>query len=161
MSSLGQKHGGCGHLMAKFDTHSFCVRCRDKCKGPDPSVSKSDCQACDVLTEDQRIQLSTPGYRLKKEKRELKKLSDTPQKNSDSSSLIDPSSVMIVGAVDDQGMLQSPGSGSGSEKKTRNKTRNPLQRSQKSLGQVNRQRSPASWSKSNPPDPQLMPRSMS
>ena len=71
MSSPGQKHGGCGHLMAKFDTHSFCVRCRYKGKGPDPCISKSDCQACDVLTEDQRIQLSTPSYRLKAIERKM------------------------------------------------------------------------------------------
>ena len=124
MSSPGQKHGGCGHLMAKFDTHIFCARCRDKGKGPeapDPCVSKSDCQACDVLTEDQHIQLSTPSYRLKKEKRDFKKLSYTTQKNSDSSSLIDPSSVTVVGAVDGQGILQFPGSSSGSEKRKKDK----------------------------------------
>ena len=119
MSSAGQKHGGCGHLMARFDTHSFCARCRDKGKGPDPCISKSDCQACDVFTEDQCIQLSTPSYRLKKEKWDLKKLSDTLQK--DSSSLIDPFSVMVVGAVDDQGILQSPGLSSSSEKKKKDK----------------------------------------
>ena len=121
MSSPGQKHGGCGHLMASFDTHSFCARCREKSKGPDPCLSKSDCQACNILTEDQRLQLSTPSYRIKKEKRESKKQGDTPQKSSDSSSLIDPSSVTVVGAVDDQGMLQSPGSSSGAEKKKKDK----------------------------------------
>ena len=83
----------------------------------DPCVSKSDCQACNVLTEDQRLQLSTPSYRIKKKKRDLKKQDEIPQKNSDSSSRIDPSSVTVVGAVDDQGILQSPGSSSGAEKK--------------------------------------------
>ena len=121
MSSPGQKHGGCGHSMASFDTHSFCARCREKSKGPDPCVSKSECQACSILTEDQRLQLSTPSYRIKKEKRESKKQGDTPQKSSDSSSLIDPSSVTVVGAVDDQGMIQSPGSSSGAEKKKKDK----------------------------------------
>ena len=62
------------------------------------------------------LQLSTPSYRLKKEKQELKKSSNTPQ-DSDSSSLIHPSSVMGVGAVDGQGMVQSPGSSSGTKKK--------------------------------------------
>ena len=119
--SSRQKHGGCGHLMARFDTHSFCARCREKSKGPDPCVSKSDCQACNVLTEDQRLQLSTPSYRIKKEKRDLKKQGETPQKNSDSSSLIDPSSVTVVGVVDDQVILQSPGSSSGAEKKKKDK----------------------------------------
>ena len=47
--------------------------------------------------------------RLKKEKRELKKSSNTPNKDSASSSLIDPSSVTIVGAVDAQGVVKSPG----------------------------------------------------
>ena len=75
--------------------------------------------------EDQCIQLSTPSYRLKKKKRELKKLSDTQQKDSHSSSLIDPSSVTVLGAVDGQGMLQSPGSSSSSDKKK--KTRKPVQ----------------------------------
>ena len=132
MSSSLQKHGGCGHLMARFDTHSFCARCREKSKGPDPCVSKSDCQACNVLMEDHRIQLSTPSYRIKKGKCDLKKQGDTPQKNSDSSSLIDPSSVMVVGAVDDQGILQSPGSSSGSDKKKDKKTRSEKPWSSKS-----------------------------
>ena len=62
-------------MMAGFDTHSFCARCRDKGKGSDPCISKSDCQDYYVLTEDQRIQLSTQSYKIKKEKRQLKKLS--------------------------------------------------------------------------------------
>ena len=66
MSSPEQKHGGCGHLMARFDTHSFCARCREKGKGPHPCVSKSDCQACNVLTEDQRIQYPPQATELKK-----------------------------------------------------------------------------------------------
>ena len=102
--------------MASFDSHSFCVRCREKGKGSDPCISH-DCQACNSLTEEQHLQLSTPSYRLKKEKRELKKSTDTPQKDSDSSSLIHPSSVMLVGAVDGKGMVQSPGSSSGTKKK--------------------------------------------
>ena len=56
--------------------------------------------------EEQRLQLSTPSYRLKKEKGELKKSNDTPRKDSDSSSLIVPSSVTVVGAVDGQGMVR-------------------------------------------------------
>ena len=72
------------------------------------------------LTEEQRLQLSTPSYRLKKEKRELKKSSDTPTKDSDSSSLIHPSSMMVVGAVDAQGVVQSPGLSSDKKKKKPN-----------------------------------------
>ena len=113
MSSPGQKHGSCQHITGSFDSHSF----REKSKGPDPCVSHNDCNSCNVLTEDQLLQLSMPSYRLKKEMRELKKTSDTPKQNSSSSSLIDPSSVTVVGAVDGQGMLQSPDSSSGNEKK--------------------------------------------
>ena len=32
MSSPGQRRGKCGHVMANFDTHSHCARCRDKGK---------------------------------------------------------------------------------------------------------------------------------
>ena len=115
MASPGQKRGGCGHLMAGFDSHSFCTRCRDKGKGPDPCISDKDCNSCNILTADQHLQLSTPSYEIKnfKEKRESKKASDTPtKKESYSSSLIDPSSVTVVGAVDDQGIVQSPSSSS-------------------------------------------------
>ena len=117
MSSPSQKHGSCGHIMAGFDSHSFCAHCREKGKGSDPCVSKNDCNSCNILSEDQRLQLSTPSYRIKKEKRDLKKSADTPKQDSASSSLIDPSSVTVVGVVDDQGILQSPGSSSGKKKK--------------------------------------------
>ena len=117
MSSPSQKHGSCGHIMASFDSHSFCARCREKSKGSDPCISHNDCPACNSLTEDQRLQLSTPSYRIRKEKRELKKSSDTPNKDSASSSLIDPSSVTVVGAVDAQGVVKSPGLSSEKKKK--------------------------------------------
>ena len=120
MSSPGQKRGSCGHIMASFDSHSFCARCREKGKGSDPCISHNDCTACNSPTEEQRLQLSTPTYRLKKEKRQLKKSSDTPKKDSDSSCLIDPSSVMVVGAVDAQGVVQSPGLSSDKKKKKPN-----------------------------------------
>ena len=108
--------------MASFDSHSFCARCREKSKGSDPCISHNDCPACNSLTEEQRLQLSTPSYRLKKkkEKRELKKSSDTPSKDSASSSLIDPSSVTVVGAVDAQGVVKSPGLSSDKKKKKPN-----------------------------------------
>ena len=116
MSSPSQKHGSCRHIMASFDSHCFCARCREKGKGSDPCISHLDCNACNSLTEEQRIQLSTPSYRIKKEKRDLKKVSDTPKQDS-SSSLIDPSVVTVVGAVDDQGIVKSPGSCSDKKKK--------------------------------------------
>ena len=79
---------------------------------------RDDCNSCNILSEDQRVQLSTPSYRLKKEKRDLKKSTDTPKQDSSSSSLIDPSSVTVVGVVDDQGIVKSPGSSSDKRKKT-------------------------------------------
>ena len=85
MSSPGQKHGSYEHIMTSFDSHSFCVRCREKGKVSDPCISH-DCQACNSLMEEQCLQLSTPSYRLKKEKRELQKSIHTPRKDSDSSS---------------------------------------------------------------------------
>ena len=103
--------------MASFDSHNFCARCREKGKGTDLCINKNDCNSCNLLTEEQHLQLSTPSYRLKKEKRDLKK-SDTPKQDSSSSSLIDPYSVTVVGAVDAQGILQSPGSSSGKAQKT-------------------------------------------
>ena len=102
--------------MASFDSHCFCARCREKGKGSDSCISHLDCNACNSLTEEQRIQLSTPSYRIKKEKRDSKKVSDTPKQDS-SSSLIDPSVVTVVGAVDDQGIVKSPGSSSDKKKK--------------------------------------------
>ena len=48
----------------------------------------------------------------------IKEVSEIPtKKDSDSSSHIDPSSVMVVGAVDDQGMLQFTDSSSHDKKK--------------------------------------------
>ena len=73
MSSPAQKRGGCGHVMMSFDCHSFFARCRDEGKGKDPFVEKpdtTDFKFCN--SEDQRIQLATPSYKLKKELRSWK-----------------------------------------------------------------------------------------
>ena len=75
MSSPGQRRESCGHAMANFDSH--CARCREKGKGTDFCVENpqsSDCQICNAFTNEQRQQLATPSYRLKKEKPEAKKL---------------------------------------------------------------------------------------
>ena len=69
MSSPGQKRGSCGHAMASFDGHLYCARCRDKGKGKDTCVESkdsSDCVHCNALTPEQRAQLATPSYKLKK-----------------------------------------------------------------------------------------------
>ena len=101
-------------MMAGFDLHSVCARCHDK-KGQDPCVEKpgSDCHHCNPLIPEQLSQLSTPIYKMKKEKRELK--SSTPAKNPPSSdttlspTLVDPALVSVVGLVDAQSTSGSPG----------------------------------------------------
>ena len=107
MSSPSQRRGGCGHMMAGFDPHTVCARCRDKKKGKDPCVEKegANCHHCNALTPEQLAQLSTPCYKLKKEKRDMK--SSTPSKNpvadnTLSPTLVDPSLVTVMGVVDGQ-----------------------------------------------------------
>ena len=105
MSSPSQRRGSCGHMMAGFDLHSVCARCRDKKKGQDPCVEKpgADCTICKALTPEQLSHLSTPSYKNKKEKRELK--SSTPAKNPTSTlspTLVNPALVSVVGVVDGQ-----------------------------------------------------------
>ena len=106
MSSPSQRRGGCGHMMAGFDHHSVCARCHDKKKGSDPCIKSppESCGHCDLLTPEQRTRLSTPSYKLKKERKEAK--SSTPIKDSDtlSPTLVDPALVSVVGVVDGQGM---------------------------------------------------------
>ena len=51
MASPGQKRGSCGHIMALFDSHAKCARCREKGIGDDPCVKKKQCQICDNFSE--------------------------------------------------------------------------------------------------------------
>ena len=88
MASPGQRKGACGHIMASFDKHSRCARCRDKGIGEDPCVKKLLCEFCELLTPEQVVQLATPTYKVRKEK----------QKQCDS--LVDPSSVTVLSPVD-------------------------------------------------------------
>ena len=73
MSSPGHKWGSCGHVMAIFDNHKKCARCREKGVGDDPCVKKQDCQICKAFTPSQIIQLATPTYKARKERGEQKK----------------------------------------------------------------------------------------
>ena len=66
MSSPGQRRGLCGHLIAGYDQHKVCARCRDKKKGEDPCVGKHP--SCDILTEEQKLKLATPSYQKKKKR---------------------------------------------------------------------------------------------
>ena len=74
--------------MASFDKHSRCARCRDKGLGEDPCVKKLHCVFCELLTPEQVIQLSTPTYKLRKEKQKERE------------SLVDPMSVTVLSPVD-------------------------------------------------------------
>ena len=72
MSSPGQKHGTCGHIMAIFDGHLKCAHCRDKGVGED--LCSEDCPICKAFTAEQIQQLATPTYRTRKEKEHSKKI---------------------------------------------------------------------------------------
>ena len=71
MSSPGQRKGSCGHIMTSFDKRARCARCRDKGHG-DPCVKNFACEFCDLLTPEQLLQLSTPTYKIRKEKQKSK-----------------------------------------------------------------------------------------
>ena len=96
MSSPGQKQGSCGHVMALFDNHKKCARCREKGVGDDPCVKKQDCQICKVFTPSQILQLATLTYKARKECGEQKK----SEGSSDATpALVDPSDVTLFGRV--------------------------------------------------------------
>ena len=119
MASPGQRRGKCGHAMALFDTHSHCARCREKGKGQDFCVenpqSSDQCPICKSFTSEQILQISTPAYKIKKEKREAKTADSTPSK--DNEELVDPASVSVIGTVDSQGTVKSPAPAPPLEKK--------------------------------------------
>ena len=85
MASPGQRRGNCGHIMAAFDGHKKCARCRDKKLGDDPCVKNQLCTICDSFTEQQRSMLSTPQYKIRKDKK--------------CGLLVSPSKVTVVGVV--------------------------------------------------------------
>ena len=91
MSSPGQRKGSCGHIMASFDKHSRCARCRDKGQGEDPCVKQQSCEFCDLLSPEQLLQLSTPTYKIRKEKQKSKEV------------LVDPSTVTVVSQPEQEG----------------------------------------------------------
>ena len=100
MSSPGQKRGTCGYVMASFDGHFKCARCRDKGVGEDACVLK-DCLVCKGFTPEQILQLATPTYRECKSK-EKKLVSSSP-----APTLVDPSHVSVLGKVEGDKVLQS------------------------------------------------------
>ena len=124
MASPGQRRRKCGHAMALFDTHSHCARCREKGKGQDFCVenptSADKCPICTTFTSDQRLQLATPAYKIKKDKREAKAADSTPSKDEE---LVDPASVAVIGAVDNQGTVKTSVSAPPPDKKPKKESK--------------------------------------
>ena len=100
MSSSGQKRSTCGHVMASFDGHFKCARCRDNGVGEDACVHKKDCIICKGFTPEQILQLATPTYRERKSK-EKKLVSSSP-----APTLVDPSHVSVLGKVEGDKVVQ-------------------------------------------------------
>ena len=73
--------------MAGFDGHK-CARCREKKLGDDPCVKNQVCSICDSFSEQQRSMLSTPQYKIRKDKK--------------SGLLVSPSKVTVVGVVNQE-----------------------------------------------------------
>ena len=82
------------HVMASFDGHSKCARCRDKGVGEDNCILKKDCAVCKGFTPEQVLQLATPIYRERKSK-EKKMVSSSP-----APTLMDPSHMSVLGKVE-------------------------------------------------------------
>ena len=101
MSSPGQRRASCGHAMAGFDTHSKCARCRDKGLGDDPCVQKKECVICKGFTPDQVLQLATPAYRDRKEKK------TTSSTTTSTPTVVDPAHVNVLGKVEKGKAAQS------------------------------------------------------
>ena len=84
----GQRRGLCGHIMASFDVHKRCARCRDKGIGDDDCVEKRSCVICDGFTETQKEMLATPTYKIRKDKK--------------SGVLVSPDQVTVIASVEDK-----------------------------------------------------------
>lgn len=71
-SPTGQRRGACGHLMADFDHHQRCCRCREAKRGQDLCVLEQPCPTCESLTPAQKAHLAVPIYKERKLKKEAK-----------------------------------------------------------------------------------------
>ena len=101
MSSPGQRRGACGHAMAGFNSHSKCAHCRDKGLGDDPCVQKKECDICRGFTPEQILQLATPTYRDRKEKK------TATTTTSSTPTLVDPAHISVLGKVGKVKAVQS------------------------------------------------------
>ena len=89
----GQRRGVCGHIMASFDLHKHCARCRDKGIGDDDCVAKKSCVICDGFTDTQKDMLATPMYKIRKDKAGV---------------LVSPDQVTVIASVEDKEPVFQP-----------------------------------------------------
>ena len=54
----GHRRGSCGHIMASFDLHDKCARCRDKLIGKDDCVLDKPYSIYDSFSESQKDALA-------------------------------------------------------------------------------------------------------
>ena len=90
----GQRRGACGHIMAVFDLHKHCARCREKKLGEDLCVKDKPCSLCDKFSETQKETLSTPSYRIRKERK--------------AGLLVSPKDVTVISPVEDLSSANAP-----------------------------------------------------
>ena len=90
----GQRRGSCGHVIASFDLHDKCARCRDKLIGEDGCVKDKPCKICDGFSASQKNMLATPSYKIREEKK--------------AGILVSPKDVTVLQPVDNEPTFQSP-----------------------------------------------------
>ena len=90
----GQRRGVCGHIMASFDLHKRCARCRDRGIGDDDCVAKKSCVICDGFTDTQKDMLATPTYKIRKDKK--------------AGVLVSPDQVTVIASVEDKEPVFQP-----------------------------------------------------
>ena len=104
--------------MALFDSHTKCARCREKGVGSDAYVEKKPCSICDGFSEEQKLRLSTPKYRVRKEL----------QKKVDSPSHVKPSDVTVLVKVESKGETSSDRGETPSKKSKKSSHKSPLKK---------------------------------
>ena len=67
----GQRRGLCGHIMASFDLHKRCARCREKGIGDDDCVEKRSCVICDGFNDTQKDMLAILRIRYARTKSQV------------------------------------------------------------------------------------------
>ena len=77
---------------------------KERERNPVFPIKRQQTKFCNALTPEQCIQLATPSYKLKKEKREAKRIDSNP---TDDTSLVDPATVSVIGVVGDSSSAQA------------------------------------------------------